>query len=607
MNFEAISDNIKGLFTSTRVYQIPRFQREFSWEQTNYNEFLNDMLSQITYNQETNTFEDSQYFLGNMLFLGRKESELVEVVDGQQRITSITILLAALRNTLFNVSKSDSDLYTQDQKNAAHNYAETIQQEYLIKKIDGTPQRKVETTSSFPYFTQTIQDYETRNPEVKPSTEEEELLEKTFKFFGKQLEKDLFLKKISERYSFKFKEEHYVNALKALRDQVLKAQIIEVFVAEKDQANRIFENINSKGKPLSQVDLIKNSIFSRINMTGAGIDEIAYTWSNFRKRIMNLDTTFEEFFLHYWKAVYPLDQATGTNLYKKFLDRFGAKTDQELKEFVKGLEQGLELYIKILSPDSNEFKRKETKPEYEYLQAIKRFKGVQVRPALLSFYIIDDKLDKSGENKKLSRDQRNKFFRMLSTFHFAAFGTNLKIRSNIVTKPYRVFSEEVSKANTKVDFKKAIDNLQSKLFKIIPKDKFIDAFAELEFTKKKNKNNEYESYPASYAVTQIANSLDNRKENDDEYTIEHILDESLGNTKNVGNLTVLELKYNIELNKIKQKNNNEISFEQKMAIYKNSKYPMVSELCDEYTQFSKDDISKRAKELAELFWESYFK
>ncbi|PAK30575.1 hypothetical protein CJ467_09690, partial [Bacillus velezensis] len=68
MNFEAMSDNIRGLFTATRTYKIPRFQRDFSWDQNNYNEFLNDMLSQISFNPDTAKFETSQYFLGNMLF-----------------------------------------------------------------------------------------------------------------------------------------------------------------------------------------------------------------------------------------------------------------------------------------------------------------------------------------------------------------------------------------------------------------------------------------------------------------------------------------------------------------------------------------------------------
>jgi uncharacterized protein with ParB-like and HNH nuclease domain len=599
MKFEAMSDNIRGLFTATRTYKIPRFQRDFSWDQNNYNEFLNDMLSQISFNPDYAKFETSQYFLGNMLFLGEKDKDSVEVVDGQQRLTTATILLAALRNALYDVN--DPAIYSSAQISAAKNYADTVQSEYLIKKIDGTPQRKLQTTSSYPYFTQTIQDYHTKNSEVEPATEEEELLKKTFEFFLKELREEAFLKKISKMYKYQFKPDLYVEALKALRDQLLKSEIIDVFVSEKKQANKIFENINSKGKPLSQVDLIKNSIFSRIGTTDGGVDEISDTWNDFKHQIVDLDTTFNEFFLHYWKAVYPEDSANGNNLYKKFLKRFGTSKDYELKSFVKELKQGLEYYKTIVEPDRNQFMRKELKAELEYLVAINRFKGVQVRPALLSLYITNTKLG----NKKLPQKEKTLFLQFLSNFHFAAFGTNLKIRSNKATMPYKNFSQNISNAKTKNEVKSAISVLKEELLKLIPKENFLKAFENLEFSKEKARSG-LEAFPASYAVKQLANMMDNRTFEDDEYSIEHILDESLGDTKKIGNLIVLEEKYNREVNEDKKRNKDMISFEQKKLIYIQSKYIMVQTLCKNYTRFTREDVSKRANELANSFWNSFF-
>ncbi|RSD28493.1 DUF262 domain-containing protein [Mesobacillus subterraneus] len=599
MKFEAMSDNIRGLFTATRTYKIPRFQRDFSWDQNNYNEFLNDILSQISFNPESAKFETSQYFLGNMLFLGEKEKDVVEVVDGQQRLTTATILLAALRNSLYDVK--DTEVYSTGQIAAARDYADTIQNEYLIKKIDGTPQRKVQTTSSYPYFTQTIQDYHTKNGDVEPATEEEELLKKTFDFFLKELKEDALLKKFSTMYKYQFKSVNYVEALKALRDQLLKSEIIDVFVSEKEQANKIFENINSKGKPLSQVDLIKNSIFSRISISNGGVDEISITWNDFKKQIVDLDTTFNEFFLHYWKAVYPQDSANGNNLYKKFLKRFGASTDNELEDFVKELKQGLEFYKTIVSPDRNQFTRKELKAELEYLVAINRFKGVQVRPVLLSLYITNAKLGK----KKLPQKEKTLFLQFLSNFHFAAFGTDLKVRSNKATIPYKNFSQRVSNAKTKSEIKVAILELRKELLKLITKENFIKVFECLEFSKEKARSG-LEAFPASYAIKQIANFTDNRTFDDDEYSIEHILDESLGNTKNIGNLIVLEEKYNTAVNEEK-KRNKDISFEQKKFIYLQSSYTMVQTLCEKYTTFTREDISKRANVLAYSFWDAFFK
>lgn len=124
MNFDATGDTFKGLFNSTRFYQIPRFQRDFSWKKTNNDEFLTDLMKQIDYDHEKG-FYFKKYYLGNMIFLGAKDQDSVQVIDGQQRLTAGTILLAALRDSFTSITTSKSE--------PAMNYAETIQSEYLVK------------------------------------------------------------------------------------------------------------------------------------------------------------------------------------------------------------------------------------------------------------------------------------------------------------------------------------------------------------------------------------------------------------------------------------------------------------------------------------------
>ncbi|MGX8792704.1 DUF262 domain-containing protein [Oceanobacillus sp. M60] len=587
MDFDARSNSIKGLLTATRLYRIPRFQRDFSWEQNNYDEFLNDMLFQINFTDSK--FKASQYYLGNMLFLGEKDEDFVEVIDGQQRLTTITILLAALRNTLFSISTEKDD--------SAHAYAETIQNEYLIKKIDGENKRKLHTMSSYPYFTQTIQDYKTKNGDVEPQTEEEELLKKTFTFFCNILKKDKYLKKINTLHKIKIEEKDYIEALKILRDQVLKSEVIEVFVSDREQANKIFENINSKGKPLSQVDLIKNSIFSRIEITEGGVDEMSNSWTEFHKKISGVDTDFNEFFLHYWKAFHPKDSANGRNLYNKFIKKYGVyTTKEEIQTLITDIKKSLDIYVELIKPDANNYRRQEKKAEEEFLTSITLFKGVQVRVALLSLY---------KTKIQLSQKEKIKFLKFLSDFHFAAFGTSLKIRSNKTSQPYRKFSTSMAKAKDKKDVLEAIQKLKSSLLELLTKEAFIEAFKDLRFDKKEARLG-FSSFPAQYAIKQISNQLEGRLFNDSDYSIEHIIDESIDETNvNIGNLIVLENKYNQEVNSLKQKNHGEIEYTQKLHIYNQSKYKMMQDFIKEYNAFSTEDIDKRAIQLAEIFW-SFF-
>ncbi|MEG1045826.1 DUF262 domain-containing protein [Carnobacterium sp.] len=589
MGFEARGDSIKGLLTSTRQYKIPRFQRDFSWDQSNYNEFYEDIVNNISFQKEK--FVNNQYYFGNMLFLGEKEDSEVEVIDGQQRLTTITIFLAALRDTLYSI---ENDQIAQD-------YADTIHLEYLIKKIDGKPQRKLETMSSFPYFTQTIQDSEKPVFEVEPKTEEEESLKKTFDFFKKQISKQVFLKKMSLICNVELAEKHYVEALKAVREQLLNSEIINIFVTERNQVNKIFENINSKGKPLTQVDLIKNAIFGVVPLSSAGVDEMSLKWDEFGEKLTKLDTNFNEFFLHNWKATYPKDNANGATLYKKYLKRFDSKDSQEITDFVNELSLGLDIYEYLIAVDPSNFKQQEKKAELEFLDALNKFGAVQVRVPLLTLY---------KSKIKIQNSKRIDFLKFLSYFHFVVYGTSIKFRGNNTTTPFKNFSVQVINAKNASDIYSGMDKLKLDLMGLLNKDEVDRAFKELSFSKEKARSGLSE-YPTQFVIKQIANHLEGRNYSPVEYTIEHIIDEEIGNSNSIGNLIVLERKLNDKINKKKQKiekeqkhGKNEITFEEKTVIYEESAYKMVKDLVASYPEFNfnHDAIKLRTEELSTQFW-----
>lgn len=586
MNFDADRDSIKGLLGTTRTYEIPRFQRDFSWETRHYSDFFYDMLSQLRFNDSK--FETSQYYLGNMLFLGNKDDASVEVIDGQQRLTTTTILLAAIRDALFDISETEGD--------DAYEYANTIQSEYIVKKVDGKPQRKLKTKTSYPYFTQTIQDYATKNSKVQPKTEEEEALEKTSKFFTDLLKVEKLIPQASKSLGKNLGEEHYLITLRALRDQLLASEIVTIFVADRDQVNRIFENINSKGKPLSQVDLIKNSIFSIVRPTEAGVDEINIRWNNMNNKIKDIDTSFNEFFLHFWKANYPGDRSNGSNLYAKYTKRFRSESKESLQDLVTSIASSLDAYIEIVEPDANNYRRQEKKPEGDYLTSISRFRGIQVRVPLLSLYTSQIQMKQS---------EKIRFLQFLSSFHFAAFGTEIKLRSNKTSQPYRNFSKKVNSATDKETVRSAAKDLEKSLRSLLDEKAFIDAFAKLEFSKKDARVG-FSAFPAQYAIKQISNSLEGCLCDDSEYSIEHIVDEDHGNgASSIGNLIVLETKLNNKVNKLKQENGGEITFAQKLEIYRMSKYKMVQKFIEEYPHFTHEDIAKRAQILGGKYWSAY--
>ena len=84
---------VKDIFDGTRIFNVPVYQRAYSWEkEDNLVDFLSDIV-----NQHPNP--DRKYFLGSFLFhiIGnRNEFSLIDIVDGQQRLTAFVIFINIL-------------------------------------------------------------------------------------------------------------------------------------------------------------------------------------------------------------------------------------------------------------------------------------------------------------------------------------------------------------------------------------------------------------------------------------------------------------------------------------------------------------------------------
>ena len=89
MDFKPVDKTIKDLLISGHPFEIPRFQRAYSWEKRHYAEFLQDIISNLRI--EKGQITSDAYFVGTMLFIGNfieSGKSVVKVVDGQQRLTT---------------------------------------------------------------------------------------------------------------------------------------------------------------------------------------------------------------------------------------------------------------------------------------------------------------------------------------------------------------------------------------------------------------------------------------------------------------------------------------------------------------------------------------
>lgn len=573
MNFKPDEKNIRALLKSGCQFVIPRFQREYSWDKKNYQEFFMDMMGNLVISN--GKISDAQYFLGTMLFVGdfaEKPDTPIEVVDGQQRLTTITILFSALSDRFREIGE------------------ETLSKQlfnYVMTTDDnGAEVRVLQSRSSYPYFLYFIQDRE-KSIKEEANSEEETCIKETYEYFWQQTSETM-LKRILKK---KIGDDDvnalsYADILKALRDQVLDCTFISIAAADKDQANRIFAILNAKGKRLAHIDLIKNKIFEELRegVAGAFAEEC---WEEI-KTILNtgVETVgLATFFRHYWISKYKRCNANA--LYDSFNNVIN-KNETSYRQFLEDMRFNAKNYMKIINPKREDYNNRK---EYFWLiQALnamnKTFNVVQTRIALLALY-------DAKERGVISAEQFKKAIIEMENFHFA-FTAICSLRTNNLENIYSRFAIELRQCKNKSETNDVIrKKLIEPLNKLYPKyELFKVRFVELIYSKQDNPMN----IKAKYAIYRLNSYFSDNEIFEDDGSVEHILSETKGDhTLNIGNLILLEGKINRDAG--------DCDYVEKILFYKKSNYSWVKQFIEEYKEWDGQKINERANTMAKIYYE----
>src|SRR5690606_10622235 len=105
MELHAYTRTISELLSVNKKYVVPRFQREYSWVKEQINELWIDTLSNIKYDEETGAYSWDEYFIGSLVLIGDDTDNSMQIVDGQQRLTTLTILPSVLCQRFVEIGK----------------------------------------------------------------------------------------------------------------------------------------------------------------------------------------------------------------------------------------------------------------------------------------------------------------------------------------------------------------------------------------------------------------------------------------------------------------------------------------------------------------------
>ncbi|WP_033771350.1 DUF262 and DUF1524 domain-containing protein [Helicobacter pylori] len=325
-----------------RQFVIPIYQRLYSWEKKQCEQLWDDILK-VGGNDKMNG-----HFIGSILFVQdsvytTKHNEFL-IIDGQQRLTTITLLLIALRNHL---GKEVEFLEKFSRKKIENNYL-------INSNKDGDKKFRLILSESDKDTLLSLIDESRR----KPSEPSEKIME-NFKLFEELINKN-------------------TDKLEAIFKGLKKLMIVEISLEKgKDDPQLIFESMNSKGVDLTQTDLIRNYI---IMETEVEKQENFYKkyWRAMEEDFKQNETLFNKFVRHYL-TIKTGKIPNGKKVYETFKN-YRQEKGIEIESLLKDLQKYCGYFCQIA------FKKEEHKDLNKALSLLVDLEMDVVYPLLLELY-----------------------------------------------------------------------------------------------------------------------------------------------------------------------------------------------------------------------------
>ena len=434
----AQKEKLLSYFQNNYQYEIPFFQRSYVWDEENWELLLENLREEV---EAYNNNEDSEHFIGTIITkpLEQNSFDTVkhELIDGQQRITTITIILKALADT------STNEL--PNLKQSLLNYLifqDTQGQEYL---------RLVHSKLDAPYY-----------QKVMKKLKEDEKVESS----------DHQMVRAYHYFSNAFSE--FSDQDRDIYSKVLlhKLPVIAMFLADNDDEQEIFDTINSIGVRLTISELLKNYIFRD--------DELKPLYEEYW---FNLFESEEED-TNFWNATKTAGRIKRTNLelllycvliietgkevkieklFNQFKKYLKDKSTEENKAFLKRLHNHAKTYREF--PSSSQLSEIQySNTETRVFHVIEYLEITTVYPLLLKIY--DSVMDETERLKileilesylvrrlltKLTSKNYNRFFIQL----IGDLSKEENLTAKVFAEKLLGFTQDTNRFPSDAEFKKA--------------------------------------------------------------------------------------------------------------------------------------------------------
>lgn len=533
-------------YLSKGPYYIPDFQRNFSWK-------VEDEIKELWMDLENSIREKRVHFFGQIVISNDINVRKKCIIDGQQRLCTTAILLAAFRDNFNKLNNSISEA-------KLDNILKDISEKYL-GSTSQNPFKLVLGDGERVYFEGNI--LKKCPSKDIPKSESHIKMKQAYFFFDKKIKSLIHLNIDSQDKTEKIKEFYnkYINDFK----------IIFVETDDMELGLDIFETLNARGQNLESADLIKSHILKT-----SGIilrSQVKSSWNSMITLLDGADTT--RFIKYFWNSQHSFSREK--DLYRQI--KGTVNNTNKSQELVDHLEDAASLYISLIKPNKNNYfsipKIQET------LMNIRIMKASSFYPVIIAMM----------QTRKFEPNDFEVVIKSIETLVFRNF-ILAKKQGNMYELKFSEIAKKI--AENKYDTSKQIVT-------ILKKEAINDKRVKEILMNYDIKN----VVIAKYILREIENFNNSEKiviNDNNAINLEHILPQKKGKwdiadekhmeyVNRLGNLTLLAGEYN------KSISNN--LFQKKKEMYNKSRIEMTKNLCSNST-WNISKIKARQKELTNM-------
>lgn len=538
------TENFSSIIGNNKRFIVPKFQRDYSWNSEQWDDLWQDIEGMM--------LDDDEHYMG-YLVLQTDDDKTYHIIDGQQRFTTITILLLAAIKSIQRLGEKGVD--TEDNRQRVDNLLCT----YIGKKnpvtltYDNILVLNRNNDGYYRNYIVKLGDLKVRNLKIS-----EKLMKRCFDFFEQ---------KLSNKYS---SGQEYAKFIQTVVERLYFTQIV---VNDEMNAFRVFETLNARGVQLSSADLLKNYLFSLVDKHDSHesfVEILEEKWGNLTNNIKT--EKLPEFLRYYWNSKHK-------NIRANALFKTIKKNITEAKQVfstVDDLYRYSDIYMALTDANDEFWEDREIR---QYVGLLNIFGLKQPFPLLMSAYLNLD----ANEFKRLFKYVIRLCFR---------YNVICDRNPNDQEQPFNSLAIKISNGQ-EVDY-----TLLSPLR--IEDSAFENSFSDKSFpyTSRNVKIiryilSELEHYDGLGIVVDYL---------DEDATIEHILPQNVGDEWDIdeakaaqyvtrlGNMCLLERKKNTDIKNI--------SFEDKKKQYTKSSYINTRNIAETYDQWDENAINARQRKMA---------